>query len=169
MPIWGREQQPNFERNQMSVAWDKLAEDKENPQPTPPVGEPVVWYMEGDVRKPVAAQCNGVEGPGRIKITIAAWNGFPMHRTGCHHITHSIHQKPNQTTKNCGAWDYPRGKAPKADFELHDQEIQRRTDALIKAEEDAIKNQKLFEQKKAEREAGIKRKPLPEPLPSQSS
>lgn len=148
----------------MSVATEKLADDKANPQPTPPIGEAIVWYMEGDKNRPVAAQCNGIEGPGRIKVTIASWNGFPMHRAGCHYVTHSIHEKPNATTKNGGAWDYPRGKAPKDDYALHNAEMARREAALLKADEEAEKNRLLFEQKKKERESGLKRKPLPEPV-----
>lgn len=148
---------------QNETAWTRLAEEKENRQPTPPIGEPLVWYIEGDKNRPVAAQCNGIEGPGRIKVVVFPLNAFPQHKAGCYHISHRNHERPNITTKNGGAWDYPRGKAPKEDFQLFDSEIEKRENSLAASEVEAEKNRQLFEKKQAEREAGIKKR-LPDPL-----
>ena len=147
------------------VAWARIEAMKANPQPTPPVGEPLIWYMANDKNRPVAAQCNGIEGPGRIKITIHNWQGMPMHRPACYYVGHPNHDKPNDASRNNGSWDYVRGKVPKADFEAQEIEIKRQEDGLMRAMEDAKKNAALFEQKKAERAAGLRRPMLPEPLP----
>lgn len=117
------------------TAWEKLASDKANPQPTPPIGEPIVWFIEGDRTKRVAGQVTGVEGPGRLKIVVHPVGNFQQHKTGCFHISNTIHERPNATTKNNGAWDYPRGKAPKEDFSLHNEEMARREAQLVKADE----------------------------------
>jgi hypothetical protein len=155
-----------MERNPMNeTAWTKLEEEKSRRQPTPPISEPVTWYIEGDRNRPVAAQCNGIEGPGRISVVVFPKNAFPQHRTGCHHISHPIHEKPNSTTRNCGAWDYPRGKVPKDDYALHDKELAKREEGLLVSEEQAQKAQQEFQAKKAEREAALKKR-LPEILPS---
>lgn len=146
-------------------AWEKLAAEKQNRQPTPPVGEPIVWFIEGDRNRPVAAQCNGIEGPGRIKVCLHQHNGFTQHRGACHHVSAEIHQRPNSTTKTNGSWDYVRGKVPKEDYALHDLEIQRREEALMKAESEAKLAAEQFQKRKAEREAMMKGR-LAEILPA---
>lgn len=143
----------------------RIQEMKDNPQPTPPIGEPLVWYMAGDRKRAVAATCNGHEGPGRIKITIHNWQGMPMHRSACYYVDHPMHKKPNDTTRNNGSWDYPGNKIPKAHFEPHEQEIRRQEEAQIKADEDAKANALAFQKHKAEKEAGL-RKRLPDILPA---
>lgn len=151
--------------NQVALA--RIEAMKENPQPTPPVGEPLVWYQANDRNRPVAAQCQGHEGPGRIKITIHSWQGMPMHRSACYYVDHPNHEKPNDATRNNGSWDYPGGKRPpKADMAIQEQEIERQLLGLMKAEEEAKKNAEMFAKKKAERLAGAKKAMIPEPLPA---
>lgn len=151
-----------------SEVWNRLAEERERLQPTPPVSEPVIWYQNGDKRFPVPALCSAAEGPGRIKVTIYPHGAMLMHRSGCHHITHPVHDKPNETTKNCGSWDYPRG-VPKEDYKLHEDDLTRRENGLLEADEKAKEAAKLHEQKAAEREKLIneklgKGKKKPEPV-----
>lgn len=150
------------------TAWKNLQDLQANRQPTPPVGEPIVWFQGADRKHPVAARCNGIEGPGRIKITILPWMGVaPMHRSACYHIDHPMHQKPNETTKNNGAWDYVRGRIPKDDYTVHDEEYAKREKALIEAEDQAQKDAELFARKRAEKEAEApkKSKILESPVP----
>jgi hypothetical protein len=149
------------------TVWAELQEQRKNLQPTPPIGEPLVWYIAGDVTRPCAAVCNAIEDhDGRLYVTIHTKGGMVMHRGACYHISHPIHQKRTQTTANNGAWDYPRGKAPKADYDRHLAEIERREAGLIAAEEQIKKSQEAFLQKAAERaaeKAGPKKR-LPEPI-----
>jgi len=153
-----------------SEVWNRLAEERERLQPTPPISEPVIWYQHGDKRYPVPALCSAQEGPGRIKVTIFPHGAMLMHRAGCHHISHPVHDKPNETTRNCGAWDYARA-VPSEDFKLHEDDLSRRENALLEAEEKAKEAQKIHEQKVAEREkmiaeklAGKGSKKKPEPV-----
>ena len=94
-----------------------------NPLPTPPIGTPVVWYPHARVVKgaEVAALVTGIEGPGRLKITVFVPNGMPVPKQACHHVTDPVHEKRNNSiSKTSGAWDYIEGtKTPKADFQFH--------------------------------------------------
>lgn len=147
------------------VAWTELEGDRQNLQPTPPVGEPIVWFMAGDTTHPVAAQVTEIESAGRIKLVVFPKNAFPQHKVGVYHVSAKIHQKPgNPTTKNCGAWDYVRGVAPEADYALHQAELDKREKNLLIGEQSAAKAAEMFEKKQAEKATG-KKKPLPDPLP----
>ncbi len=142
------------------TAWDNLQTEKANLLPTPPIGEPVVWYLEGDKNRPCAAQCNGIEGAGRIYATIHTKGGMVMHRGGCYHISHPIHEKPNFTTKNGGAWDYPDGVAPKKHYDFHRAEIVKREEAILRAKEQSEQATAAFLKKQADK------KKLTDPLPT---
>lgn len=151
------------------VAWQEIEEDKANLQPTPPVGEKAVWYVAGDRKHPVPAQVVGIEGPGRLKLVVFQANSFPQHKAGVYHVSAKIHQKGgNQTTRNCGSWDYVRtSDIQDEDYDLHRQEIAKRETNLKMGEETTRKNEDLFAKKAAERAAApTKKQRLPDPLPA---
>lgn len=146
------------------VAWTEIEADKNRLQPTPPVGEKIVWYMAGVKENPVAAQVTEIESAGRIKLVVFPKNTFPQHKAGVYHVSAKIHDKPgNPTTRNCGAWDYVRGEAPDEDYSLHRAEIEKREQNLLVGERQAAESAQLFEKKQAEKASG-KKKPLPDPL-----
>lgn len=148
------------------VAWTELEADKQNLQPTPPVGEDVVWYMGGNSAHPVPAKVTEIESAGRVKLVVFPKNAFPQHKPGVYHLSARIHQKPgNPTTRNCGAWDYVRGVVPKEDYAIHQAELAKREQNLLVGEQAAQKNAEAFKEKQAEKATG-KKKPLPEPLPA---
>lgn len=134
-----------------SEVWNKLAEERTRLQPTPKVGDGVIFYTRGDKNLPVPGQVSAVEGPGRIKITYFPFNGMMQHRAGCHHLTHWVHDHPNETTRNNGAWDFNRS-APADAFEVHEAELAKRENALLEAEEKAKAAAEAFAKKAAERE-----------------
>ncbi len=137
--------------------WEKLAEERQRLQPTPPISEPLIWYQNGDKRFPVPAKCSAIEGPGRIKITAFPHGAMLMHRSGCHHVSHPTHDKPNETTRNCGSWDYPRS-IPKEDYKFHEDELAKKENMLLEAEEKAKAAEELYKKKAAERDEIIKEK-----------
>jgi len=150
------------------VAWKEIQEDKANLQPTPPVGEKVVWYVGGDLKHPVPAQISGIEGPGRLKLVVFPINSFPQHRPGVYHVSAKIHQKPNPGTRNNGAWDYVRqSDIEDGDYDLHRSEIAKRETNLRAGEENAKANEDLFKKKQEERKTAplVKRRP-PDILPA---
>lgn len=150
------------------VAWLELEEDRQNLQPTPPVGEDVVWYMSGNKAYPVPAKVTEIESAGRVKLVTFPKNAFPQHKPGVYHLSAKIHQKPgNPTTRNCGAWDYVRGVAPNEDYELHRAELEKREQNLLIGEQAAQKSAEMFAKKQAEKGI-VKKKPLPDPLPAPS-
>lgn len=133
-----------------SEVWNKLAEERQRLQPTPKCNDPIIYYTRGDKNFPVPAICSSVEGPGRIKITLFPFQGMMQHRAGCHHVTHWVHDRPNETTRNNGSWDFNR-EAPVDAFEVHEAELAKRENALIDAEEKAKAAQAAFEKKAEER------------------
>lgn len=145
-------------------AWQDLETDMENPQPTPPVGESVVWYMAGDTRKPVPALVTGIEGSGRLKLVTFQVNSFPAHKTGVYHVSAKIHDKPgNFQTKNCGSWDYVRKPIPEEDYAAFNEEIEKRRANLAVGEESAKRQAQIF----AEKQGLLKtKKKLSDPLPA---
>lgn len=151
-------------------AWANLNAEKERRLPTPPVGEALVWYIDCDKNRPVAAQCNAIEGPGRIWVVIHTKNGMPMHRGACLHVSHPTFEKSiSALQRTNGSWDYPRHKAPVEDYAVHDAEIAKREAALRKGDEEAKKNEELFIEKAAEKAAGTKKRKLPDILPAPGS
>lgn len=143
-------------------AWEELAEDRERLQPTPPVGEVVIWYIGGDKRHPVPARVSGVESAGRVKLTVFPWSAFPQHKPGVYHVSARIHDKPgNPTTRNCGSWDYVRGKVPKEDYATHEAELDKRQANLKKAEEEAAGAALKYAEQRAKTEEGKKKRPDP--------
>ena len=133
-----------------SEVWNKLAEERQRLQPTPKVSDPIIYYTRGDKNFPVPAVCSAVEGPGRIKITLFPFQGMMQHRAGCHHVTHWVHDRPNETTKNNGSWDFNR-ELPADAYEVHEAELAKRENNLLDAEEKAKAAQAAFEKKAEER------------------
>ncbi len=140
-----------------SEVWNRLAEERTRLQPTPKISDPVIYYTRGDKNFPVPAVCSAVEGPGRIKITLFPFQGMMQHRAGCHHVTHWVHDRPNETTKNNGAWDFAR-EVPKDAFTVHEAELAKRENNLLEAEEKAKAAALAFQKKAEEREQIISEK-----------
>jgi hypothetical protein len=149
------------------VAWKNLEAEKAHRQPTPPIGKPVVWYIEGDKTRAVAAQVTGIESPGRVKLVAFPLNAFPQHKSGVYHVSAELHQKANNpTTKNCGSWDYVDEEDCRVrHYDLHKAELEKRELGLMQAEEQAKANEALFIKRAQEKAAGIKKR-LPDPLPA---
>lgn len=149
------------------TAWVNLEEDKAIRLPTPPVGWPVQWFPSGDQRQPVAARVIKVEGPGRVKLKLEVENAFHKDMAGVYHVTHRIHQKQNnQTTIRCGSWEYlPGMNIPSLHYELFDEDIKRREEGLVKAEDLAVKQAAKFQADQAKKAQEAKKR-LPEILPA---
>ncbi len=140
-----------------SEVWNKLAEERTRLQPTPKVSDTVIYYTRGDKNFPVPGIVSSIEGPGKIKITVYPFQGMLQHKSGCAHITHWVHDRPNDTTKNNGAWDFNR--EPPADaYEVHEAELTKRENQLLEAEEKAKAAAELFQKKAEEREQIISEK-----------
>lgn len=140
-----------------SEVWNQLAEQRQRLQPTPKVSDGVIYHAYGDKRNAAPAIVSEVEGPGRIKVTVFPFNGMLQHKGGCHHVTHWIHDKPNETTKMNGAWSFPR-EAPVDAYEVHEAELAKRENALIEAEQKAKDAAKAFAKKAEERAILIEEK-----------
>jgi hypothetical protein len=122
-----------------------LDEQMTRPLPTPVVGTNVQWFARGAV-SPETAQAAlvvGVEGPGRLKLTVFPPNGMPVHKQGVLHVSHSQHEtRGNAATVHNGAWDYlPNWKLNKSspDYNLHLDHLNRRKET-VKREIDAVVN-----------------------------
>ena len=133
------------------IAWENIEKDRANPQPTPPIGERVQWYKEGDTRDPRAAIVTGIEESGRVKLVTFAPNAFPEHKMGVYHVSNKVHAiHNNMTTKRCGSWDYlPGTRVPSAHYDLFNETIQKRVNNLENQEQ----KQKALEAIKAAKEA----------------
>ena len=148
-------------------AWQNLEDDKKHRMPTPPVGWPVQWFPNGDKRRPTAARVIVVEQPGRVRLEVKAPNSFPKEQAGVYHVNAKIHLKlNNQTTYNCGSWDYlPGMDIPKVHWEAFDADIERREEWLLKSEDTGARLASEFQATKAKKAAEAKTR-LPEPLPA---
>jgi len=133
------------------LAWENIEKDRANPQPTPPIGERVQWYKEGDTRDPRAAIVTGIEESGRLKLVTFAPNAFPEHKMGVYHVSNKVHAiHNNMTTKRCGSWDYlPGTRVPSAHYDLFNETIQKRVNNLENQEQ----KQKALAAIKAAKEA----------------
>lgn len=140
-----------------SEVWNKLAEERQRLQPTPKVSDTVIYHAYGDKRNSAPAIVSEVEGPGRVKLTIFPYQGMLQHKAGCHHISHWIHDKPNENTKMNGAWSFAR-EAPADAFEVHEAELTKRENALIEAEQRAKEAAKVHAKKAEERAQLIEEK-----------
>lgn len=135
----------------MSAALAEIEKEKRRPQPTPPVGMPIVWYLNGDRRLPRAAVVTDIEGPGRIAVAITPKNSQTLHRTGVHYTHHPDCEDEDDQPKNTpqvarnGTWDYVPGyfsTIPREHFQPHLDLIEKREVSLLKqmeAEEAALK------------------------------
>ena len=148
-------------------AWQNLEEDKKHRMPTAPVGWPVQWFPAGDRRQPKAARVIAIEIPGRVRLEVKVPNSFPREQAGVYHVNSKVHEKThNQTTVNCGSWDYlPGMEIPKVHWELFDEDIARREEGLLSAEDAGARQAANFQANKAKKAAEHK-KHLPEPLPA---
>jgi len=140
-----------------SEVWNKLAEERQRLQPTPKVGDPIIYHPESDKRREVPAVVSKVEGPGKIQITVFPFQGMMQHRSGCHHITHWIHDNPTAFTRQNGAWSFAR-EAPADAYQLHEAELAKRENSLIEAEERAKEAAKVHAKKAEERAQLIEEK-----------
>lgn len=116
---------------------------------TPPVSTPIVWYDRCDVRpeQQVSAQVTKIEQPGVISCIVFRVGRMPEHKNGVRHITHPIHDMPNNvTTQRNGGWDYPDDvKAPDHHKAFHRADRDRRLAAAERALEEAQAiNEKQF-------------------------
>jgi hypothetical protein len=115
--------------------------------PTPPIGEPIVWYDRGNKENPKAAQVTGIEDCGKLKIVVHSPQQPASHKAGVLHCSHPIHEQPNNPqTVRCGSWDYVRGIVPKQDLEAHKKQIADR-------EANRLAQQKAFEDAQFAKEA----------------
>ncbi len=121
-------------------AWKKIEEDQTHMLPTPPIGETVQWFKNGNRDQVQAATVVGIEEAGRLVLNVSAPSAFVVTIKGCFHVDWPTHKvRNNQTTHRCGSWDYLPGRnVPKAAYELHQKEIQRRIDNLTAAEAKAV-------------------------------
>lgn len=104
---------------------------KEDPTPTPIVGDAVHWFLGGH-GEAQAAVVTRVLSPGIVDLTIFPPGGMP--RT----MSRVLYKKSDEAKKGTspqvhrnGCWDYQPGKSiPKAHFQLHLAEIERRIAGL---------------------------------------
>lgn len=149
-------------------AWEAIEREETKPIPTAPVGKAVQWYIAGDRRNPIAGQVMGIEGVGRLKIKVFPANSMPQDKVGVYHVTHSVHEQPNNpTTYRCGAWDFVPGDVVlKEFFKDFEADIAKRKENLTKAEEEARKAEIAFKVKQKELAEGKKRPAAILPAPT---
>lgn len=146
------------------TALERLQEERDRLMPTPPVGEPVVWYMGGTGR-PIPALVADIEDPGKLKLKVFPWASFPRDVPGVFYKGHPVHEKPNnQQTVRCGSWDYVR-KPPAEDYNLHKERLDAREKQLVDAQVTAERLAAEFQAKQAKAKANLKKR-LPEILPT---
>ena len=117
------------------------AEMKE-PIPTPPVGTALVWYRQArQDGGQNAAICTGIDGPGKIKLSVFPPNGMKENKQGVLNCKDPIHEKlTNRVSKENGAWDYPDGTGPsKGHYKVHIDRLQHKKDGFLTQLEDAKK------------------------------
>ncbi len=148
-------------------AWEAIEREETKPIPTAPIGKTVQWYIAGDRRQPVAGQVMGVEGVGRLKIKVFPANSMPQDKVGVYHVNHSVHEQPsNPTTYRCGSWDFVPGDAVlPAFYKEFEDDIKKRKENLLAAEEASKKAELAFKVKQKELAEGKKKRPdiLPAP------
>jgi hypothetical protein len=126
----------------MTKLLKELEDEDQRRMPTPPLGESVTWYENGDKHAPRAAIVTAIEGPGKVALTVFKLRSHPSYVQGVFHVSHPIHnEKGNPTTQRCGYFTYPgetedKGKkAPGFHYDFHQRDIaRRRQDALSKHE-----------------------------------
>ncbi len=151
-------------------AWEAVERDEAKPIPTAPIGKAVQWYIAGDKRQPVAGQVTGVEGVGRLKIKVFPLNAMPQDKVGVCHISHSVHEQPNNpTTYRCGSWDFVPGDTILKDFyKEFEDDIKKRKANLTAAEAEAVKAEAAFKVKAKELAEGKRKPPAILPAPAKS-
>lgn len=141
------------------TAWEAIERDEARKVPTAPVGLPVQWYIAGDRRQVVAALVIGVEGCGRLKLKVFQSNSMPQEKMAVYHVNHPVHDQVNNTTTyRSGSWDFVPGQAiPKEYYNLHTEDIEKRKNNLLLAEESAKKAEADFKAKAKELANGKKK------------
>lgn len=148
-------------------AWKAVERDEARPIPTAPIGKTVQWYIAGDRKNVVPGIVAGIEGVGRLKIRVFPLNSMPQEKTAVYHVDSPVHdQVNNPTTVHKGSWDFvPGDPVLKEFYKEFEEDIQRRKDNLIQAEESSKRAEAAFKAKQKELANGKAKKPdiLPAP------
>jgi hypothetical protein len=120
--------------------WDEIDIEKKNPQPTPPIGLPVVWHHAGDKNKPTPARVYRYEDePGRVALTVETPTGLQF-RGGVYYAGSKHNNGSNRTIYNNGTWDYVQteadgsAKIPAWHYDKHKAYIEKRMQAQRNSE-----------------------------------
>ena len=117
--------------------WKSLEAEKNDVQPTPPVGWTVQFLPSGDTENPKAAIVMAIEGAGRLTLSVLQPDQFPQTRKGVHYIYHPLTKKGSPQTGRSGSWRYlPDTTVPKTHNKFHEAIIARKDEAIAKAEAD---------------------------------
>lgn len=136
--------------------YEEIETEKKCPQPTPPIGLPVIYHPSGDKSKILPARVYRFEDePGRVAVTVDTPTGLQF-KGGVYYHGSRHNNGSNRTIYNNGTWDYVQSEAdgtakiPQWHFKQHADYIAHR----IKAQENADAMQKATEAAmKAKREA----------------
>lgn len=131
--------------------WKSLEAEKNDVQPTPPVGWPVQFLPSGDDTNAKAGVVIAIEGAGRLTLSVLQPDTFPQTKKGVHYIYHPLTKKGSPQTGRCGSWRYiPDMPVPKSHNKYHEGIIARKDEAIAKAKAD---------KEKAAAEAEVEAKP----------
>ncbi len=119
----------------------EIEKARKNKQPTPPIGTPVQWLQRNDRRMVVAGRVIAIEGPGIVVLRTDTVGSFPKDVKGVAHCTSDRHKVPsNSQTMNSGSWDYLPGQPiPKAHYNLHEEELDKREATIVAMMEKAAR------------------------------
>lgn len=139
-----------------------IKKQKDNPLPTPPIGASINWFEQNKEGLCYAAIVTGIQGPGKLEITVFKPRHFPIHKQGVLHRSHPAHEgRSNPATIASGSWDYlPLEKAHKAHFQLHLEHLEKREDAILEEERRRQEHEKAKAEinKQADKEAAAQQK-----------
>lgn len=136
----------------------EIEKEKKRPIPTPPVGFPIVWYLNGERDKPSAATVTDVEGPGRVAVAIQPKNSVSRHKTGVLYTHHGESENDDGTAKSTphtarnGTWDYIPGfpkTIPAEHFEAHKKLLEYRETSALKQLDAEDTARKALEERRA--------------------
>jgi hypothetical protein len=115
---------------------DEIKRLRENPLPTPPIGERLQWFEANQDDRCYAAVCTRQEAAGKIEIAIFKPRHTVIHKQGVWHRSHPVHQnRHNNVTVNNGSWDYLPGTViPKSHRDRYLRELDQRQHNILESE-----------------------------------